>query len=348
MNGTDIDSDPTSDSSTDDLNDGLPDDDEDSITIYPGQTFDLALDKALAPSQALAINLGDHVTYVIEVINEGDIAASNITVKDNIPDGMQLSSLDANGWISTSSNTAELVIPGPVPPGTSISVEIVMQLIYGPSGATVPNSAEITNVTDPNGNGVTDIDSDPSNPDVNEDDTDDAEVVLLDHDPTGAIYCDKTGILITGGTISVTGPNGIPNDEVIIINDGSTGVYEYFEIGPPGIYTITYTHPDGVMISPNRLPTSPLYDVTTTAPNDVTFGSDTLNNYLIDRTEASNPYYLSFDVEVGDPFVFNNNIPVQCVFIGSTVCNDTDGNNMDDGTEPGLPGVIVGLSLIHI
>ena len=210
MNGTDIDSDPTSDSSTDDLNDGLPDDDEDSITIYPGQTFDLALDKALAPSQALAINLGDHVTYVIEVINEGDIAASNITVKDNIPDGMQLSSLDANGWISTSSNTAELVIPGPVPPGTSISVEIVMQLIYGPSGATVPNSAEITNVTDPNGNGVTDIDSDPSNPDVNEDDTDDAEVVLLDHDPTGAIYCDKTGILITGGTISVTGPNGIP------------------------------------------------------------------------------------------------------------------------------------------
>jgi len=343
MNGTDIDSDPTTGSSTDDLNDGLPDDDEDSVTIYPGQTFDLALDKALASGQASAINLGDHVTYTIQVTNEGDIAGSNITVQDNIPVGMQLSSLDMNGWVATSSNTADVFIPGPVAAGTTTSIDIVMQVIYGPSGATIPNTAEIKDVTDPDGNGVTDVDSDPSNPDITEDDIDDAEIVLLNHDPTGAIYCDKTGVLVTGGTISVTGPNGIPNDEVVIISDGSTGVYEYFEVGPPGIYTITYSHPDGITLSPTRLPTGAIYDVTTTAPNDVTFGSDTLNNYLIDEAAASNPYYLVFDVEVGDPYVFNNNLPVQCVFIGSTVCNDTDGNNMDDGTEPGLPGVIVGL-----
>jgi len=68
----------------------------------------------------------------------------------------------------------------------------------------------------------------------------------------------------------------------------------------------------------------------------VVLGSDTLNMHLIDTTFANNPFYLTFDFEMGDPIILKNNIPVSCALIGSIVCLDDDGNEMDDGNEPPL------------
>ena len=64
---------------------------------------------------------------------------------------------------------------------------------------------------------------------------------------------------------------------------------------------------------------------------------------LADATCANNPYYLQFELEPGDPYVERNNLPLQCVFIGSIVCNDVDLNDLHDGTEPGYEGLIVNL-----
>ncbi|MFK8104609.1 MAG: SdrD B-like domain-containing protein, partial [Saprospiraceae bacterium] len=342
MNGADIDSNPSTGSTVDDKGDGLPDDDEDRIVIQPGATFDLSLEKVLATGQANAVDLGDDVTYTIIIDNEGDIAATNIAIVDRIPAGTMLSPNDTNAWTSINDSTATVTIPGPIAAGGSASINIVLKVIYGASNASLANTAEITETFDENGNPVTDTDSEVDNGNPNEDDIDDAVVMLLEHDPTGYIYCDKTGFIVTGGTISVTGPNGIPNSEVVIIQDGVTGAYEFFEVGPAGIYTITYTHPDGISLSTTRLPLAGPYDVTS-GPDPTVFGSDASNGYLDDETAVGNPYYLSFEVEQGDPYIELNNLPVGCVFIGDTVCEDVDANNTNDGTEPGMANVTVRL-----
>ena len=149
---------------------------------------------------------------------------------------------------------------------------------------------------------------------------------------------------MTGGTISVTGPSGVANDptQVNMVANGINGYYEWYAIGPVGNYTITYSHPDGHALSTIKPPTSALYMIPTAPPND-TLGVDTLGMYLSDTSFASNPYYLAFEIEPGDAFVFLNNIPVTCVFIGSVICEDDDLNDMDDGNEPPLSNVLVRL-----
>ena len=344
MDGNDIDSDPNTSHGVDDNGDGQPDDDEDSVIINIGAVFDLSLNKTLAPNQSNMVNLGDDVEYLIQVTNEGTLDATNIKVVDMIPPGSVLSPNDMNGWTLLNPSTAENIIPGPLTPGQTMSVSILLQIQYGASNSDLVNTAEITETFDGNGNPITDTDSSPDNSDPDEDDIEDAVITLLEHDPTGYIYCDKTGFIITGGTITVTGPNGIPNDEVIIIKDGSDGSYEYFEVGLPGVYTITYNHPAGVVLSTTRLPEPGApYDVSS-GPNPTTLGVEASNGFLNDTSAVANPYHLEFDVESGDPFVFLNNLPVRCIFIGDIVCEDADANNTSDGTEPGMANVIVRLA----
>jgi hypothetical protein len=127
-------------------------------------------------------------------------------------------------------------------------------------------------------------------------------------DPTGYIYCEETGQIITGGTITVTPP---PGGSYVITQNGSTGLYQFFsDAFVSGVYTITYTPPAGYMLSTSRLP-SPTLDPTG-QPNPYIVGSTSTNGtFLDDFTAATNPYYFSFDLANGDPDVFNNNIPLK-------------------------------------
>ena len=228
------------------------------------------------------------------------------------------------------------------PLGDTITLNVKLRVVYGGSGSSLTNIAEITEAQDGAGTTITDIDSTPANGDPNEDDIETEMVQLLDHDPTGWIYCDKTGKVITGGMLSITGPNGIPNDEVNIIHDGTNGYYEFYATGTAGTYTITYSHPDGVTLSTTKLPMTPALDPTGMA-SPVILGVDTLAGgmYLSDTAFANNPYYLQFDFELGDPPILLNNLPVRCAFIGSIVCLDDDINGVDDGDEPPFPGTTV-------
>jgi len=60
-------------------------------------------------------------------------------------------------------------------------------------------------------------------------------VEFAEADPLGYIYCDKTGKIVTGGTISITGPG-----MAFILADGSEGMYQWLTDGTPGVYTMTY------------------------------------------------------------------------------------------------------------
>ncbi len=343
-NETDVDSEPGTGNMSDDYSDGIEDDDEDSVEITPTLNFDLALDKHLSNGQASLVDFGDDICYTIVINNQGDITADEIEICDLLPKGLIISPNDTSNWSGSSPDTLYHTLPGTIAPGDSDSVTIKLRVLYGGSGASLVNTAEIFGNKDSDGNGVIDEDSVPNNGEEMEDDIADESITLLSHDPSGFIYCDKTGLIVTGGTISVTGPSGIPNDptEVDIIADGSNGYYEWFAIGPVGNYSITYNHPNGHAFSPVKTPTAPLYMIPTAPPN-ITLGSDTLSGYLSDTTFSNNPYYLNFEIEPGDAFVLLNNIPVTCVFLGSIICEDDDLNETDDGNEPAFANVMVRL-----
>ncbi len=309
--------------------------------IFGGE-FDLALVKNLAPGQPSLVDIGDDVAYTIKIANEGNLPAYNIDVTDNIPTGMALSPNDLL-WALVGSNEATYIFPGPLLPGQSDSVEIILTVLYGVSGQQIVNTAEIVSAEDDDGTVYTDLDSTPNNGNPDEDDIDDEVIELEPHDPTGWIYCDKTGRIITGGHITITGPNGIPNSQVNIVHDGSEGYYEFYTNGTPGIYTLNYSHPNGFPLSPNCPPSAGPFDPTGMA-NPVILGVDTLNvNYIADTSCAANPFYLSFSIAPGDPIILHNNLPVQCILIASIVCEDTNNNDMSDAGDQPIAGATVNL-----
>jgi gliding motility-associated-like protein/uncharacterized repeat protein (TIGR01451 family) len=298
--------------------------------------FDLSLTKTLASGQPNPVNIGDEIRYLITVYNEGDVAASNIEITDRLPTGVTLSPNNP-GWFASGPGEAIFKVPITLQPGDSFAIEIVTVVNFGGSGQQIVNEAEITDATDEDGNIILDDDSTPNNQSSDEDDFDGQGIELLPHDPTGYIYCDKTGMIITGGTVSVTGPG-----QVFIMADGSNGYYEFYTDGTPGTYHLAYTHPDGYPLSLDCLPQPGALDPTG-LPNPYFLGSDSLGLYLADSSCAANPYYLSFEIEPGDPIIFFNNLPVRCSYVGSTVCLDADGNDQHDGTEPGLGDITVKL-----
>ncbi|MBK8562977.1 MAG: DUF11 domain-containing protein [Saprospiraceae bacterium] len=309
--------------------------------IFGGE-FDLALKKGLAPGQSSLVDIGDDVRYSIKITNEGNLPAYHIDVTDNIPTGMALSPNDPL-WTLVGPGEAVYVFPGPLLPGQSDSIEIILTVLYGASGQQIVNTAEIKSAEDDDGTVYTDLDSTPNNGNPDEDDIDDEAVELEPHDPTGWIYCDKTGRIIPGGRITVVGPNGIPNSQVNIIHDGSEGYYEFYTDGTPGVYTLSYSHPLGFPLSPNCPAMPGPFDPTGMA-NPVIFGSDTLNaNYIEDKTCSGNPYYTTFNLAPGDPIVLHNNLPVQCILIASIVCNDANNNDMADAGDQPIAGATVNL-----
>ncbi len=136
-------------------------DDHDPETIVLDEAvFDLAMTKSLAGGQPSVVSQGDAVTYTITVFNQGDIDAYNVEITDYVPPGMMLA--DPN-WMMSGSN-AVTTLAGPIPAGTSITVNISL-VVVSASGEVV-NIAEISGAEDPLGNPANDEDSTPdSNPD---------------------------------------------------------------------------------------------------------------------------------------------------------------------------------------
>ena len=130
----------------------------------------------------------------------------------------------------------------------------------------------------------------------------------LDYDPTGYFYNEITGQIIPGGQIAVTGP-GV----VTIVQDGSGGFYQFTTDGTAGTYTIQVTLPrrwgwSGTCLRQDPPPFDP-----TGGPNPTVLGNgeNGATGFLV--SNACTDYYLSFDLEAQDPFIFNNNFPLSYV-----------------------------------
>lgn len=141
-------------------------------------------------------------------------------------------------------------------------------------------------------------------------------------DPAGYLYCVETGEVIAGGMIAVTPPLG---GSINIVEDGSTGHYFWVATGSPiteGIYQMTYTAPAGYAVTGTpgvrAGDTDDVLDPTGGSEdnpgnaNPLNLGSDVNGGgtQLNDFSTAANPYFLEFDLELGDPFVDRNNLPL--------------------------------------
>ena len=185
----DIDSDPASDETVDDLADALPDDDEDTAAITI-QSADLSVDKVVAPTN---VSVGDAVVFTITVANAGTHDATNVSLTDQLPAGYTYVSDDAGGnYISGSGiwniGTVDTVTP---------AVLNITATVNTPTGT----AGEYLNVTEISAADQTDPDSTPKNDDgdQSEDDEDNATVTLQDAD----LELTKT-VLPTSGSVGDT------------------------------------------------------------------------------------------------------------------------------------------------
>ena len=138
------------------INDGDTDFDSNlSVDFGLLTNFDLALRKTLAVGQPVNVS-GGNVRFTITVFNQGSITAANIQVTDTIPSGL---ALNDPTWTMVGANQARRTIAGPLAPGASIQLDIVMS-VNGSSGLLI-NTAEISAATDGAGNPRVDKDSDP-------------------------------------------------------------------------------------------------------------------------------------------------------------------------------------------
>ncbi|MCB9147385.1 MAG: DUF11 domain-containing protein [Caldilineaceae bacterium] len=127
--------------------------------------FDLALDKKLASGQPANIEPGDDVAFTITIYNQGVVTAADIQIADYIPVGFTLSTNDSNGW-SPTTGTALATVAGPIGPGESAVINIVLTSDALLANGVYTNTAEIvdyvSSATDANGAKLPDADSTPN------------------------------------------------------------------------------------------------------------------------------------------------------------------------------------------
>jgi uncharacterized repeat protein (TIGR01451 family) len=126
-----------------------------------------------------------------------------------------------------------------------------------------------------------------------------------DYDPTGYFYDEANAKIIADGKIEVTGPGVIT-----IVKDGSDGYYQFLTDGTAGIYTMAVTLPIGVAWSSTCSVTAGALDPTG-KPHPYVLGNGENGNTGYLTSNACTQFYLQFDLEPGDPFIFNNNFPLK-------------------------------------
>ncbi len=130
-------------------------DDHDPATV---RIVDLALIKEIVTSGPYSY--GQNITFRITVENQGNETATNIMVSDYVPAGFAFSA--NNGWAG-SAPLITRTVPGPLAPGASTTVDLVLTLQASATANAWLNIAEISSFNDVSGNpiGQFDIDSSP-------------------------------------------------------------------------------------------------------------------------------------------------------------------------------------------
>jgi gliding motility-associated-like protein/uncharacterized repeat protein (TIGR01451 family) len=291
-------------------------------TFCPTQPL-VSIRKDLAIYQTNNVRLGGRIDYDIWVKNNQNIPLTNLVIVDSIPENLRLHPARSLAWsLSADGSVATQTLPF-LAAGDSVAVPISMILVAGRSHQEVINYAFLRQANGNNGNIIT----------TSNRPNDTACINILPFDPMGFVYDEGTGRLVTGGRIElVTAP---VNGSIYFVTDSVTGLplngqngqYQFFTNGVEGLYSIRYVsnrtlsticRPRGVLSPANN-------DGDTNDSNGdgvrdrdnridgiLTLGANADGNgQLISAACAENPYYFSFNLVEGAPFIYNNNIPLQ-------------------------------------
>ena len=304
--------------------------------------------------------------YVIEIENTGTIVQSNIGLRDDLqgavtaPGRMISASVvdmedfsgtgTLNGGFDGVGNSQLFSGDVQLAPGKTGLVRLQIRVDTAGEPFLALNSAFVTsssittpvpsddpnetpdNFDDINPASVFILDSDRDGVNNNEesdsgDEDGDGIPNIDDFDPTGYLYCETGGRILTGGLISVRNlttsgtQTGVgSSNNITIVKDGSDGQYRFY-VNRAGAYRLSVVDPpfSSPPLSTSHLP-GPMLDVTGLSSNNQT-GNQAVNQavlgsyaggspvVLVDDKPASNPYYFDFQIDEFDPVIFNNNIP---------------------------------------
>ena len=322
---------------TGDDQDSTPDDDdtnepngEDDVNDALIEVFDLALTKIVVNPLPI-YEVGNDVTYEIEITNQGNIVASDIDIVDYIPCGMVLS---GGGWTIDGNGYANRTISGPLNPGQSTSVFITFTIIDCVTETGVrSNLAEIREANDPSDNPSGDFDStpdnNPGNDPIGEDDIDDVDINVVFRGSIGDfVFNDYDGDGIQNG-----GEPGIAEVMVILYDDmdnvvavtetDGNGLYLFDDI-LPGDYYVVFNQDDE--------------DLDPTIPNA---GNDANDSNI---TEQFGPG--STDLFTLNPGDNNETIDAgffKCLDIKGVTYYDVNEDDIRQSTENGINGLVANL-----
>ncbi len=160
--------DPDNDATVDNVLDNT-DGDEDDHDIASIDVFDLALRKTVDSIDTGALRIGSKVTFTLEVVNQGSVDATDVTITDYVQNGFVFNAADntatatgnTNDWDSTDPSNPTLDV-GDIAADSSTTVEIALEYVGGADVA--ENRAEISSADDdgnPTTTAPTDVDSRP-------------------------------------------------------------------------------------------------------------------------------------------------------------------------------------------
>jgi large repetitive protein len=302
------------------------------------RTATVAVEKALTSVSTVFPTI-DRVTFTITVRNTGNTTQTNLRVVDDLaafvapatllqatyPVQVSVAGLgggSANPSYNGTSNTELLTGNGTLAPGASgtITVTATYSTANGqPAGANVARASSTQNTTLTPSNPVTvtrtDTDGDGVPDDVEGTGDRDGDGIpnAQDYDPTGVFYCEDNGQILPGGSIRLVQVGG-SGASINVVRNGSDGQYQFF-VTETGTYRLEITYPPGTSASTIR-PSSGTLDLGSRLPtNPISVGSSQAGStgFLANFAFGANPWFDTFQIDAGDPYIINNNIPVrQC------------------------------------
>ena len=132
-----------------------------------------------------------------------------------------------------------------------------------------------------------------------------------DYDPTGVFYCEDNGQILLGGAISLVQVGG-SGAGISVLRNGADGQYQFI-VTETGTYRLQITYPPGTLASTTR-PSAGTLDLGARLPtNPISIGSSQNGStgVLANFASGANPWFDTFQIDAGDPYIINNNIPVE-------------------------------------
>lgn len=135
---------------------GILDEDDHDIATIP--VVDLALTKTISnPSQL--VKVGDKVEFSIKIINQGNVAVSQVGVVDYLDPKFQFIDADNPNWNAFDGNRISYNINSTLAPNESKEIFIILTVKEGTIGTQIPNYAEISRIRNSSGIDLMDYDS---------------------------------------------------------------------------------------------------------------------------------------------------------------------------------------------